>query len=102
MARRTALEWWPNAALHGNASQELALPKDFEDLASLVDEDAIAAEIPCGPKAQPILDAIAGYVDAGYDHVYLHQVGPDQEGFLDFATRSLLPEFDREPAAAAR
>ena len=100
-ARRTAREWWPTVALHGNVSQELALPKDFEDLAGIVDEDDVAAEIPCGPKAQPILDAIDEYVDAGYDHVYLHQVGPDQEGFLDFAARSLLPEFDREPATLA-
>ena len=67
---------------------------------AIVDEDDIAPRIPCGPEAQPILDAIDAYVDAGYDHVYLHQVGPDQEGFLDFAARSLLPEFEREPARA--
>ena len=100
-ARRTAREWWPTAAIHGNASQELAVPKDFEDLARMVDEDDVAAVIPCGPNVQPILDGIGAYVDAGYDHVYLHQVGPDQQGFLEFAARSLLPEFDREPAAAA-
>jgi coenzyme F420-dependent glucose-6-phosphate dehydrogenase len=100
-ARKTAVEWWPTAAIHGNATQELALPQDFEDLARLVDEEDVAAVIPCGPEPQPILDAIAAYVDAGYDHVYVHQVGPDQEGFLDFASRSLLPEFAPEPAAAA-
>lgn len=99
-ARRTAVEWWPTAAIHGNATQELALPKDFEDLARLIDEDDIADVIPCGPAAQPILDSIAKYVDAGYDHIYVHQVGPDQEAFLEFAARSLLPEFEREPAAA--
>jgi len=100
-ARRTAKEWWPTAAIHGNATQELALPGDFEDLARMVSEDDIAAAIPCGPRAQPILEAIEAYVDAGYDHVYLHQVGPDQEGFLDFAARSVLPAFDRQPATAA-
>jgi coenzyme F420-dependent glucose-6-phosphate dehydrogenase len=100
-ARRTARAWWPTVAIHGNATQELALPKDFEELTRIVDEDDVAAVIPCGPEAQPILDSVAQYVDAGYDHVYLHQVGPDQEGFLEFASRSLLPEFDREPAAAA-
>ena len=31
------------------------------------------------------------FVEAGYDHVYFHQVGPDQEGFLGFADRELLP-----------
>jgi G6PDH family F420-dependent oxidoreductase len=92
-ARRTALEWWPTAAIPGEISQELALPKDFEDVARLVTEDAVAEAIPCGPAARPILDAIQRYVDAGYDHVYLHQVGPEQPGFLDFAARELLPEF---------
>jgi coenzyme F420-dependent glucose-6-phosphate dehydrogenase len=100
-ARRIAKEWWPTAAIHGNASQELALPGDFEDLTRMVDEDDVAAVIPCGPDAQPILDSIGKYVDAGYDHVYLHQVGPDQKGFLDYAARTLLPEFDREPASVA-
>jgi coenzyme F420-dependent glucose-6-phosphate dehydrogenase len=100
-ARRTALEWWPTAAIHGNATQELALPGDFEDLAKSVDEEAIAAAIPCGPHKTAILEAIGKYVDAGYDHVYLHQVGPDQEGFLDFAARELLPELDSENLTVA-
>jgi coenzyme F420-dependent glucose-6-phosphate dehydrogenase len=100
-ARRTALEWWPTAAIHGNATQELALPGDFEDLATSVDEEAIAAAIPCGPDKTAILEAIGKYVDAGYDHVYLHQVGPDQEGFLDFAARELLPELDSENLTVA-
>ena len=30
------------------------------------------------------------FADAGYDHVYIHQVGPDQEGFLDFYSRKIL------------
>ena len=99
-ARRTALAWWPTAAIHGNATQELALPADFEDLGTLVDEEAIAEVIPCGPDKRPILDAIGKYVDAGYDHVYLHQVGPEQRGFLDFAAAELLSEFEHEPARA--
>jgi len=92
-ARRTALEWWPNAAIRGNASQELPNPADFMALAKMVKEEDIAEAIPCGPDARPILDQIEQYAQAGYDHVYIHQVGPDQEGFLDFAARSLVPEF---------
>jgi hypothetical protein len=30
-------------------------------------------------------------VDAGFDHVYLHQIGPDQEGFFDFFTKEVAP-----------
>ncbi len=101
-ARKTALEWWPTAAIRGEATQELPNPAHFEQLAEMVTEDQIAESIPCGPDAGAIRDKIAEYVDAGYDHVYLHQVGPDQEGFLDFAARELISEFEPQVAAAAQ
>ena len=45
------------------------------------------------------MEAIDEFVSAGYDHVYVHQVGPDQEGFLRFYEREILPHYSR---AAAR
>jgi len=36
-------------------------------------------------------EGIREFVAAGFDHVYVHQVGPDQEGFLDFYEREILP-----------
>jgi coenzyme F420-dependent glucose-6-phosphate dehydrogenase len=91
-ARRTALEWWPNGAFSGSHFLELPLPSHFEEAAEMVDEDDIAASIICGPDPQPHLDAIAEYAEAGYDHVYVHQVGPDQGGFFDFYEREILPK----------
>jgi hypothetical protein len=29
-------------------------------------------------------------LEDGYDHVFVHQVGPDQEGFLDFYACEIL------------
>ena len=89
-ARRTAFEVWPNAGLKGRLSQELPLPSHFEEAAQMVDEDTIAEEIVCGPDAERHLGRIQEFVDAGFDHVYVHQVGPDQEGFL-FYERDVLP-----------
>ena len=37
------------------------------------------------------LEGIKEFIDAGYDNVYFHQVGPHQEGFLQFAEAELLP-----------
>jgi len=99
-ARKTALEWWPTAAIPGEATQELPNPAHFEQLASIVTEDMIAESISCGPDPKPHLKAIRAYIDAGYDHVYLHQVGPDQAGFLDFAERELLPALTPASAGA--
>jgi G6PDH family F420-dependent oxidoreductase len=92
-ARATALEWWPTAAIPGESTQELPNPAHFEQLAEIVTEEMVAKEIPCGPDPEPIIASIREYADAGYDHVYLHQVGPDQEGFLEFAERELLSAF---------
>jgi coenzyme F420-dependent glucose-6-phosphate dehydrogenase len=90
-ARRTALEWWPTAAIPGDNSQELPLPSSFEALAKLVTEDALAEQVACGPDPEVHVAKIQPYLDAGMDHVYIHQVGPDQEGFFRFAEAELLP-----------
>ena len=89
-AVKTALEWWPTAAVKGELGQELPLPRHFEQAAENLDEEAIAEVIVCGPDVDRYLEGITLFEDAGFDHVYLHQVGPDQEGFFDFARRELL------------
>jgi coenzyme F420-dependent glucose-6-phosphate dehydrogenase len=93
--RRTALEWWPNGAVSGNLFLELPLPGHFEEAAELVDEDDIAESVVCGPDPERHVEAIREYIDAGYDHVYLHQIGPDQEGFFEFYEREVLPQLDQ-------
>jgi coenzyme F420-dependent glucose-6-phosphate dehydrogenase len=90
-ARRTAFEWWPNAAVPGELTAELPVPAHFEQAIKLAREENVAEEIVCGPDPARHLDAIRSYVEAGFDHVYVHQVGPDQEGFLEFAARELVP-----------
>jgi len=90
-ARKTAHEWWPTAALHGEVSQELPNPAQFTDLVKSVTEDQVAEAMACGPDADVHVEKIQAYIDAGFDHVYLHQVGPDQAGFLEFARKELLP-----------
>jgi len=90
-ARHTALEWWPNGAVSGSYFLELPLPAHFEEAAELVGEEEIGAEVVCGPDPERYLAAIAEFAEAGYDHVYLHQVGPDQEGFFDFYAAEVMP-----------
>ena len=56
-------------------------------------EDDVAESVVCGPDPERHRAAIQEYIDAGYDHVYVHQVGPDQDGFFDFYEREVLPAF---------
>jgi G6PDH family F420-dependent oxidoreductase len=111
-ARRTASEWWPNTALEGQLNVELALPEHFEQAVALVREEHVAEKVVCGPDPERHLEQIRKFVDAGYDHVYVHQIGPDQEGFFRFYAREIIPRlrkgrpgdeaWKRRPRAPAR
>jgi len=90
-ARATATEWWPIGALPGPLLTELSRPEDFEGAAALVDETDVADAVVCGPDPDRHLEAIAEFATAGFDHVYVHQVGPDQEGFFRFYENEVLP-----------
>ena len=87
----TALEWWPNAGLRGPLSQELPLPSHFEQSVTMVSEADIAQAVICGPDPGRIVAGIEEFARAGFDHVYLHQVGPDQRGFLRHFEQEVRP-----------
>jgi coenzyme F420-dependent glucose-6-phosphate dehydrogenase len=89
----TVFTRWPNGAVSGQVSQELPLPSLFEQAASLVRKEDIAQSAICGPDPEKYLEMIQQGIDAGFDHIYLHQVGPDQEGFFTFAEKEILPNF---------
>ena len=95
-ARRTAFEFWPTAGIKGELAMELPLPAHFEQAAQMVTEDDVAEAVVCGPDVERHVAAIREYADAGYSHVYVHQVGPEQEGFFRFYEREVLPQLERE------
>lgn len=92
-ALEMAYEIWPNAGIHGQLSQELPTPTLFEQATKLVRKEDVAEAVICGPDANRHIEAIEKYTDAGYDHVYVHQIGPNQEGFFRFYQREIMPEF---------
>lgn len=92
-AIKTAYELWPLAAVQGELSQELPTPAHFEQAAQMVTEDDVAKAVICGNDPQRHLDAIQKYVDLGFEYVYVHQIGADQEGFFNFYREKILPEF---------
>ena len=91
-ALATVREIWPIVGLKGPLNQELPNPAHFEQAAEMVTDDDIRDALPLGPAAGPVLEQLAEFEQAGYDHVYLHQIGPDQAGFFEFWERELLPQ----------
>ena len=92
---RCAREIWPNAMLNGEAKSELPLPRHFEQLTEDATEKDIVdlGQVICGADPDQHLDAIRKFEDAGFDHVYIHQVGPDQQDFIRFYREEIMPEF---------
>ena len=90
-AVRTAHEYWPISGLEGQFKNELPRPLYLEQASRPVTPEMVKREIVCGPDPQAHVDGLAKFVKAGFDHVYVHQVGPDQEGFMRFYQREILP-----------
>jgi coenzyme F420-dependent glucose-6-phosphate dehydrogenase len=100
-AKETAHRVWPNAAIKGDLAQELPLPLHFEQAAQSVTPDEVAEAMALGPDPLPYVEMTRTFVEAGFDHVYFHQVGRDQEGFFRFWEQELAPALRAEIAAPA-
>jgi G6PDH family F420-dependent oxidoreductase len=82
---------WRTSALSGQLAQELRTPAVFDQAAELVPVESMADDMPCGPDVDLIVNAAKEYVDAGFDRLYITQVGPEQEEFLTFFRKELAP-----------
>src|SRR4051812_45156189 len=87
----TAFKYWPTSALKGMYKAELPLPAHFKEAITTVREEDVAEQVACGPDVEKHVKALRKYIDAGYDHVYVHQIGYEQDGFFDFYERDVLP-----------
>jgi G6PDH family F420-dependent oxidoreductase len=76
--------WKVNAELPGTAA--------FAAATQFVRKDDVAGSIPCGDDPQAVVEAVKEFVDAGFTHVALVQIGGDQqEKFLQWSEKELLP-----------
>lgn len=87
----TAHRVFPEVALPGVLFSQLGTPREYEEAARSVTPADVEASIVCGPEPEPFLREIRGCLEAGFDAVALHQIGPDQSGFLEFWETSLRP-----------
>ena len=91
-ARRIArAQWTAPAAIPSRLLSKLRVPADFQAVAELVSEEEVCERILCGADPDAHLARIGEFVDAGFDHVHVHQVGADQETFFRFYERNVLP-----------
>jgi coenzyme F420-dependent glucose-6-phosphate dehydrogenase len=74
---------WRNSGVPGQLSQDLPTTAHFEMASSIVRPDDLAESIIIGRDRDRLAAEVARAVDAGIDHLYFHQIGDHQRGFLD-------------------
>jgi G6PDH family F420-dependent oxidoreductase len=90
---QTVHRLWPNEALPGELAQILPQPAHFEQATELVSEEMIAESVPCGPDVERIVQTVQEFADAGFDELYVQQIGARQAEFVDMLSREVLPRF---------
>jgi G6PDH family F420-dependent oxidoreductase len=82
---------WPNPAIPGELSAELPLPRHFDQAASVTQPGDLRGKALTGTDVETYVERIRELSSAGYTHVFLHQIGTDQDAFFRFASERLLP-----------
>jgi G6PDH family F420-dependent oxidoreductase len=82
---------WANASVPGELAQVLPSPRHFEQVSSLVTKEMTREAIVSGPDPQAHVAAVREYADAGYDEVYVSNMGPHYEGFMRLYRDEVLP-----------
>lgn len=59
--------------------------------AKLVSREQVVKLIPCGPDPEKHLNGIREYIRAGFDRIFVHQIGPHQLRFMEFYAKEILP-----------
>jgi G6PDH family F420-dependent oxidoreductase len=91
-ARRRAHEQFRWFGLGWKVMSELPGPVSFDQATRFVTEEDVARGIPCGPDVDAAVSKVQSFVDAGFTHVALVQVGGEhQTPFLRWAQSELLP-----------
>lgn len=89
---RMAHHLWPNEHLPGELAQILPTPAHFEQASTMVPASAVAEAVPCGPDPKPFVERVRAFTEAGFDEVYIQQIGPEQDRFFEFWESELAAE----------
>jgi len=82
---------WANSGLPGELAQVLPSPQHFEQASQLVTKEMTADAVVCGPDLERHVDVFAPYVDAGYDEVYVANMGPHYAEMIKAYGEKVLP-----------
>jgi hypothetical protein len=51
----------------------------------------VGSSLPCGPELDVHIEKLKEYADAGFDELYISQIGPHSEDFFKAYAAEVLP-----------
>jgi G6PDH family F420-dependent oxidoreductase len=82
---------WSNSGLPGELAQVLPSPRHFEQASQLVTEESTRDSVVAGPDPEAHLAQIDSYREAGYDELYVANMGPHYRPMIEFYGKEILP-----------
>ncbi len=93
-ALRNALVEWPNGGMKFQ-KQDIRSPYDFEQMAKLVRAEDFDGRMLISSDPDAHRKEIQKFLDLGVDRVYLHNVGRNQQEWIEVFGRDVLPALSR-------
>lgn len=82
---------WANSGVPGELAQVLPSPQHFEQVSQLVTPEMTRESVVCGPDPERHVEAWAPYLEAGYDEVYVANMGPHYAEMIRMYGEKVLP-----------
>jgi hypothetical protein len=90
-ARDAAFAQWRQNTLPNSVMTDLAHPAQISAAASHVTKDDLDGAVRISSDVGQHIEWLRGDVERGFDALYLHEVGPEQERFVEVFGREVLP-----------
>lgn len=89
-----AIDWavrdWPNGGMNFPKA-DIRTPEDFEAMSKLVRPENFKNRVLMTPDLDKHTSQIQHYIDLGFNEIYIHNVGRNQEAFIDAYGTHVLP-----------
>jgi G6PDH family F420-dependent oxidoreductase len=92
---------WANSGVPGEVAQVLPSPKHFEQVSALVTEDMTRSSVVCGREVRRHVAAFDPYLEAGFEEIYVANMGPHYKDMIATYGREVLPAVRERAARSA-
>jgi coenzyme F420-dependent glucose-6-phosphate dehydrogenase len=90
-ARQAAFDHWRTNVYASDLISSIKTPEQFEVLAGKVRPEDLDASVRISSDLQRHVEWLREYVEMGFDHLYLHEAGLQQERFIEAFGQHVLP-----------